>query len=383
MPDGRDALESRVCVRCVMDTSDPEIQFGSDGVCNHCRMYDDMAASMPVPEEAQRQLERLVERIQRIGQDQPYDCVIGLSGGADSSYLAYQTRQLGLRPLAVHFDNGWDSERAVHNIEAVVRGLDLDLYTYVVDWEEFRDLQVSFFRASVIDIETLTDHAILAVPLQLARDRGIRFVLRGTNVRTEAILPPAWVHSKLDLRNIRAIHARHGNGRLGTFPAMSTIHQRAVRLRHRIEVVHPLDLMPYDKAAAIRTIQRALGWQEYGAKHHESVFTRFYQGYILPRKFGVDKRRAHLSTLICSGQIAREDALTELERDPYDAHLLAEDKAYVCKKLAMSEHEFDSYMASPPRPHGAYASEESYVRPLRALYLGARRFRTGLARGSR
>lgn len=363
-----------------MDTSDPEIQFDADGVCNHCRMYADMAAHMLQPAEAQVELERIVERIKHVGRDQPYDCLIGLSGGVDSSYLAHQARRLGLRPLAIHFDNGWDSERAVHNIEMVLRGLDLDLFTYVVDWEEFRDLQVSFFKASVIDIEMLTDHAIAAVSLRVARERGIRYILRGTNVRTEAILPPAWVHSKLDFRNIRAIHARHGTRPIRTFPAVSTISQRAARRLYRIEIVSMLDLLPYDKAAAVRTLQRALGWQVYGGKHHESIFTRFYQGYILPTKFGVDKRRAHLSTLVCSGQMTREEALLELARDTYDADVLAEDKAYVLKKLAMSEQEFAAYIASPPRPHEAYASEEQYVRLLRALQSGAGRVRSSVGR---
>jgi N-acetyl sugar amidotransferase len=373
MPDRQHAVERRACVNCVMDTSDPEIQFDADGVCNHCRMYEDMAARMLQPVEAQVELERVVTRIKRVGRDHPYDCLVGLSGGVDSSYLAYQAKRLGLRPLAIHFDNGWNSERAVHNIEMVLRGLGLDLYTYVVDWEEFRDLQVSFFKASVIDIEMLTDHAIAAVSLRVAQQHGIRYVLRGINIRTEAILPPAWVHSKLDLRNIHAIHARFGTRRLETFPMMSTIRQRSIRLLSRIEIVNMLDLLPYDKAAAMRTLHDELGWQNYGGKHHESIFTRFYQGYILPTKFGVDKRRAHLSTLVCSGQITRAEALLELEQDPYDGDVLTEDKAYVLKKLAMSEQDFAAYIASPPRAHGEYPSEERYVRLFRPVHAGAGR----------
>jgi N-acetyl sugar amidotransferase len=380
MLDRPDHPDWHACVRCVMDTSDPEIQFDSDGVCNHCRMYDEMAAGMLQAAAAQVELERVVERIKHEGRDKPYDCVVGLSGGVDSSYLAHQARRLGLRPLAIHFDNGWDSERAVHNIEMVVRGLDLDLYSYVVDWEEFRDLQVSFFKASVIDIEMLTDHAIAAVSLRVARQRGIRYILRGTNIRTEAILPPAWVHSKLDSRNIRAIHARHGTRPIRTFPTVSTISQRVARRWHRIEIVSLLDLLPYDKAAAIEILQRDLGWQVYGGKHHESIFTRFYQGYILPVKFGVDKRRAHLSTLVCSGQMTREEAILELAQDTYDADVVAEDKAYVLKKLAMSAQEFAAYMASPPQPHEGYSSEERYVRLLRVLQAGAGRVRSSVVR---
>jgi N-acetyl sugar amidotransferase len=379
MPDRRHPLELRVCVNCVMDGSDPDIQFDADGICSHCRMYEGVAARLLEPAEAQVELARIVEHIKHVGRGQPYDCLIGLSGGVDSSYVAYQAKQLGLRPLAFHFDNGWDSERAVHNIEMVLRGLDLDLFTYVVDWEEFRDLQVSFFRASVIDIEMLTDQAIAAVSLQVARKRGIRYIVRGTNLRTEAIMPLAWVHNKLDIRNVRAIHARHGTGPIGTFPSVSTIRQRAAMFANRIEMVSLLDYLAYDKADAVRTIHRALGWQEYGGKHHESIFTRFYQGYILPTKFGVDKRRAHLSTLVCSGQITRDEALRELEEDPYHADVVAEDRAYVLKKLALSEQEFAAYIASPPRPHEAYASENQYVRPLRALKSGVGRMRTRIA----
>lgn len=363
-----------------MDTSDPEIRFDAEGVCNHCRMYEELDATMPGPDEARIQLERTVDRIRTIGRGRPYDCVIGLSGGVDSSFLAYEAKRLGLRPLAIHFDNGWNSERAVHNIEMVLRGLDLDLSTFVVDWEEFRDLQVSFFRASVIDIEMLTDHAIAALSMRIAREREIRFILSGTNVRTEAILPHAWAHAKLDFRNIRAIHNRYGTVPIRTFPSISTLGQRLATRRDRIEIVSMLDLLTFDKAAAKRTLQQELGWQDYGGKHHESVFTRFYQGYILPTKFGVDKRRAHLSTLICSGQMTREAALLELTQDHYDGDILTEDKAYVLKKLSMSEQEFAAYIASPAQPHEAYATEDQYLRILRRLRSGARRLRPRPAR---
>ncbi len=366
-----------------MDTSDPEIRFDAEGNCNHCRMYDRIVATMPSPEAAEAELQAITQRIKEAGRNQRYDCVVGVSGGVDSSYVAYQARQLGLRPLAVHFDNGWNSERAEHNIEMVVRGLDLDLYTYVVDWEEFRDLQRSFFRASVIDIEMLTDHAIAAVMLQAAASRGIHYILRGGNVRTEAILPTAWVHSKFDLRSLRAIQSRHGSRPIRSFPTVSTISQRLTLIRHGIQVLDILDRLPYDKAAAIHVLREALDWQVYGGKHHESVFTRFYQGYILPRKFGVDKRRAHLSTLICSGQMTRGEALRELEQEIYDLDLLTEDRGYVLKKLKMTEQEFDAYLGSPPRPHEDFPSEERYLRVFRAAWVTASRLRSQAARRRR
>ena len=318
-------------------------------------------------------VEPAVAEIRRAGRRKKYDCVVGLSGGTDSSYLAYKALELGLRPLAIHLDNGWDSEPATHNIHNIVRELGLDLHTHVVDWPEFRDIQLSFFRADVIDIEMITDHAINALAYKLALQHSVRHILTGVNTATEAILPSAWVHSKTDLKNLKSIHKAHGSRPLRTLPTASTLRVRYLQRLRGIRALSLLDLIEYDKQAAMRTLHDTLGWTNYGGKHHESLFTRFYQQYILPEKFGVDKRRAHLSSLICSGQLTRDGALAELEKPPFDRATIGADRAYVLKKLGMTDAEFERYMARPGRSHMDYPSDLTYLRLLSRVKQSLRR----------
>ena len=359
-------VEQLVCERCVMDRSDPQITFGHDGTCNHCigaLATIDHLRQQKNPE----RLSTLVRRVQESGRGKTYDCIIGLSGGVDSSFLAYKAKRLGLRPLAIHLDNGWDSELAVKNIENVVRKLDLDLYTHVVDWPEFRDIQLSFFKADVIDIEMITDHAIMALAFDQAVKHGVHHILTGVNTATESILPAAWVHAKTDLRNLKAIHRKHGDVPLRTLPTVSTLKIRYFERFKRIRLISLLDLIDYDKRAAMKTLEDELGWTNYGGKHHESIFTRFYQQYILPEKFGVDKRKAHLSSLICAGQVTRSEALDELARPPHNPDMIEADKAYVTKKLGMSPEALDAYIQAPRRSHYEYPSEQTYLRALSRL----------------
>ena len=294
-----------------MDTSDPDITFDEQGVCSHCRRARGLLASIRItPEESERRLRALTDDIRKAGAGKEYDSIIGLSGGVDSSYAAHLAHRHGLRPLAVHFDNGWNSEIAVENIQRVVEGCGFDLYTYVINWREFRDLQRAFLLASVIDIELLTDNAILAATIGLARDHGLRYLLSGYNTATEHGLPPAWAWHKFDWANIKAIHEAYGTVPLKTFPHISTTEWRLAQLRGRaIEIVRMLDLVAYRRDEATATLAREYGWREYGGKHHESVFTRFYQNAILPAKFGVDKRRVHLSDLVRNGELTREAAI--------------------------------------------------------------------------
>lgn len=357
-----------------MDTSDSGIKFDADGICSNCHGYDFEVRRARVGDPANpERLRAKVEAIKAAGRGRPYDCLVGLSGGVDSSYLAYTARRLGLRPLAIHLDNGWDSEVAVRNIENIVRRLELDLVTHVVEWREFRDLQRSFFAASVVDIEILTDHAITAFAVREAKRRGIRYLLSGTNAATEAAMPEAWTHRKSDERNIRAIQAAHGTVPIKTFPTAGTLWLRFQQYTRQVESVSVLNMLDYDKHAAMETMQRELGWTYYGGKHYESIFTRFYQAHILPQKFGIDKRRVHLSALVRAGRITREAALAELQQPLYDERLLIEDRGYVQKKLGFTTEEFDAYLAAPPRPHLAYDSDERIIRPLmRAKALGRR-----------
>lgn len=364
-----------------MDTSDPDIRFGPEGVCNHCREYADIARRRLLPPEvAARRLEAIVDEIKHEGRDKPYDCLLGLSGGVDSSYVALQAKRLGLRPLAIHLDNGWDSETAVHNIERILRSLDYDLVTYVVDWEEFRDLQLSFLRAGVVDLELLTDHAITALAFRVAKEHRLRYMLTGNNVVTESVMPVKWTHRKSDLRNLKGIHRRFGHVPLRTLPTLGTLGVRWNQDVLRFRSVPVLDYLPYNKEEAMQQLATEVGWEYYGGKHYESLFTRFYQAHILPTKFGIDKRRAHQSALINSGQTTREAALRVLDEPLYDPALLATDKLYVSKKWRISDQELDDLLDAPGVGHLTYPSDEVYIRSLLNLKAAGRRARRAVAR---
>ena len=347
----------RRCVYCVMDTTDPDITFDASGRCNHCRNYEARAREvLPSPEARARALQEIVDTVRRDGRGKAYDCIIGVSGGVDSTYTAYQAVKIGLRPLAVHLDNGWNSEQAVRNIERTLRTLQVDLHTHVLDWDEFRDLQVAFLRASTPDGEIPTDHAIMAVLYREAARRGIRYILDGRNLTTEGILAPAWSQGHGDWKYIRSVQERFGTRRLEHFPHYGIAELAYYTMVRRLRTVSVLNYVPYVKAEVMRTIASELGWEYYGGKHYESVYTRFFQGYILPEKFGIDKRKAHLSTLVCSGQITRDGALDELRTPVYPAGLLDQDRRFVLKKLELTEEQFAGIMALPRKSFWDYPS---------------------------
>lgn len=355
------APATRVCTRCVMDTTDPEIRFDAQGVCHHCLAYDEgLRTQVFSGEEGRRRVGEIVARINRDGAGKRYDCVIGVSGGVDSTFVAYQVKALGLRPLAVHLDNGWDSELAVSNIHETLTRLHIDLHTHVIDWEEFKELQLAFLRASTPDSEIPSDHAIFASMHHLADRVGVRYIISGVNWRTERHLPRAWSQGHNDWRYIRAVHRRFGQGSLKTYPRMPL--WDLLRWRRSHEWIDILNYLDYVKKDAVVLLERELGWRNYGGKHYESIYTRFYQGYILPKKFGFDKRKAHLSSLICAGEIDRADALRQLEQEPYPLRLQAEDRAYVIEKLGLTEAEFDTLMAQPPRSFDEFPSYEKFYR---------------------
>lgn len=344
-----------------MDTTDREITFDAEGVSNHWTEYQQLTRThLLPPEQAKTELDRVVRKIRQWGKSGSYDCVLGLSGGVDSSYLAYLAVELGLRPLLVHFDNGWNTELAVSNIERLVKGLNLDLYTFVMDWPEFRDLQRSYFKASVLDLDVPADHMIFGALYKIARARGLKVILSGGNIVTEAILPRTWYYPKFDMANLQDIHRQYGTVPLRKLPAMGLsqmIYYGAIR---GIIQVKLLDLVSYDKRAAKQLLTEKYGWRDYGGKHYESIFTRFYQGYILPRKFNIDKRKAHLSNLICSGQKTRDEALAELKEPAYDPQLQLQDKVYVAKKLGFSDEEFEGLLSLPNRSHLEFATDSRW-----------------------
>ena len=366
--------EYQICTRCLMDTTDPEIQFDKNGVCNHCHDYDRLIQQRVLNGQIGLQyLEGLVEQIKREGVGKPYDCLMGVSGGVDSTYVAYIVKKkFGLRPLAVHMDNGWDSELAVKNIEETLKRLNIDLYTNVLNWEEFKDLQLAFLKASTPDSEIPSDHAIWAVIGDMAEKLKVRYILTGFNVRTETHLPRAWSQGHFDWKYIQSVHRQFGKGRLKTFPHQSLfVYYRRLLTLRRVDILNYLD---YNKQEAMQLLENELGWKYYGGKHHESIYTRFYQGYILPTKFGYDKRRSHLSSQICSGEFSRDVALAELEKPTYAPSLQENDREYVVKKLGLDDAEFEAIMKLP-RKH--FLDYPSYARILegplfRGIYNGLR-----------
>lgn len=350
--------------------SDPDISFDEKGICNY--YYEYLRAEKDFVfngKEAEKKLQQLVNNIKTAGRGKPYDCLIGLSGGVDSTYVAYLVKKLGLRPLAVHLDNGWNSELAVMNVENIITKLGIDLFTLVINWEEFKDLQLSYLKASVVDIEVASDHAIFATMYKLAKEKKIGYIISGTNVVTEYIMPPGWLYKKMDYANLKDIHYKYGKVKLKTYPNFGFkkyVYYSAVL---KLSPVSILNYVPYNKAEVKEIIKKELNWKDYGGKHYESIFTKFYQAYILPEKFNIDKRKAHLSTLICSGQITRDEALKELEQPLYDAVELKKDKEYVIKKLGLTVNEFDAIMQLPVHRHEEFKTDthlkEGYMNLLR------------------
>jgi N-acetyl sugar amidotransferase len=354
--------DHQACTRCVMDTTAIEIQFDEHGVCSFCRRAERMLSKGWFPnDEGVRRLDSIAQEIRDYGKDKQYDCIIGMSGGIDSSYLLHVAKvRMGLRPLVVHVDAGWNSEIAVKNIESLIRPLGLDLFTYVVDWEEMRDLQLAFLRASVANQDIPQDHAFFAKLYELAVKKGIKYVLTGSNLTSESILPSSWGYKASDSIHLRSIHKRFGERKLRTFPTMSYFEQKIYWPRIRgMKLIKPLNLIDYDKEKAKDFLIKTYNWRYYGGKHFESKWTKFFQAYYLPFKFGYDKRKAHLSSLIIAGQLSREKALEELSRPIYSERELADDMAFIAQKLGISLAEFRSIIDLPPKTYKDYASEET------------------------
>lgn len=352
-----------VCTRCVMDSkNDPNLVLDGNGVCNHCHSFDKAIKELPNPSEKERELKKVLDIIKLKSAGQKYDCVLGLSGGVDSSYLAVLSKRLGLRPLIVHFDNGWNSELAVKNIESLITKLEFELNTYVVDWNEFRDLQRSYFKAGVVDLEIPTDHAIMATLYMLAEKYNIKYILSGHNVVTEGVkMPVSWRYSKLDSVNILDIQKRFGTMHLRSYPYLKLSKKMLYFRSRQFEFIKLLDYVDYNKAAAKKEMIDHYGWVDYGGKHYESIFTRFYQSYILPEKFKIDKRTFHYSCLVQSGQMTRTEALEQLKKPVIDVAQLTEDREYVLKKLGFTEEYFIEYMKAPSVSHEHYKTDLKYM----------------------
>ena len=348
------------CTRCVMDTTDSKISFDENGVCDHCRNFDkNIKPYWNANENRFDELEKIAKKIRKAGKGKKYDCILGLSGGADSSYLAYVAKEvMHLRPLVLVVDTGWNLNVAVENIEKIVKGLDLDMYTVVVNWKEMADLQLSFFKASISSCDQPQDHAIFAALYNYAVKHKIKYVLTGSNSATEFIRPPVeWIYMN-DTRMLKDIHKKFGKVPLKTYPTCGILKYKILyQLFYGMKRVFPLDYVKYDKEQAMESLHEKFGWSKYENKHYENVFTRFFEGYYLPHKFGFDTRKNVCSTQILNGTMSRDEALKILEKPPYDMDQMKLDKEYVAKKLGVTKEEFDEILNRPNKTPSDYKNQ--------------------------
>lgn len=346
----------QVCKRCVMDTSDSKIVFNENGVCNHCLQFDQVTSKMWFPnDEGEKRFANIVTKIKSAGAKNEYDCILGLSGGIDSSYLALKLKDYGLRPLVVHVDAGWNSELAVANIEKIVKYCGFELHTCVMDWLEVRDIQLAYLKSGIANQDVVQDHAFFASLYHFAVKNNISYVISGGNIATESVFPKSWHHSAMDSINLKAIYKKFGRHKLRKYKVISFfqyyIYYPFIR---KMKTVRPLNYMPYNKKEALQFLQKEIDYKDYGRKHGESRFTKFFQNHYLPEKFGYDKRRPHLSSMILSNQITRDDALKALTEPLYEPLELREDKRYIAKKLGITVDELEHYIHEQGKSYNEY-----------------------------
>jgi N-acetyl sugar amidotransferase len=335
-----------MCSRCICNTTIPGIRFDDNGVCNYCHEYDERDKDYPLNDSGQQKLKHIIETIKKSGKGKEYDCVIGVSGGTDSTYCLYLARQWGLRPLAVHFDNCWNTEISVSNIKKATDRLDIDLFTWVADWEEFRALQIAFLKASVPEADIPTDMGYLSVLYKVTRKNGIKYYITGSNFRTEGNEPPAWGYA--DAKYINSVYRKFNNNKnLKKIPNHSLLELIKNHYLDGMRLVKPLWYINYNKQEAMSLLEKEIGWKYYGGHHYENIYTRFIHGYYLPTKFGIDKRIIEYSALIRSHQMTREDALRKIQNPPYPLEQANEDLIYILKKLNLTNDEFQQIMNSP------------------------------------
>jgi N-acetyl sugar amidotransferase len=352
-----------------MDTTDPKIRFNEDGVCNHCIAFKIAAKRKYFPDENGRlKFESILRKVKYDARNNEYDCILGLSGGVDSSYLALKTKEWGLRPLVVHVDTGWNSEQSVENINRIIEYCKYELFTHVIDWREMRDLQVAFLKSGVSNQDVPQDHAIFATIYHFAVKNKIKTILTGGNIATEGIFPQAWQGNAMDAINLKAIHKRFGTIPLKSYKTINLFdYYFFYPFIKKMRTIRPLNYMRYNKAEAILEMQEKFGWKNYGRKHGESVFTKFFQNYYQPAKFGYDKRLPHYSSLIVTGQMTRDQALDIIKQPLFNSDELNNDIDYFCRKLEITRHEFEEFMQNTPHHYTDFANSDSFIKSIHFL----------------
>lgn len=359
----------RRCTRCIMDESDPLIVFDAQGVCNHCHEYDEVVKDFGYnPKTSPKEHDAIIEMLKQEGQGKEYDCIIGISGGVDSCFLLHHAVTSGLRVLAVHVDAGWNSDTAVRNIHKLCKKLDVELHTIVIDWPTIKELQRAYMFSGVANLDIPQDHVFISAMYKYALKNKVKYMLNGSNLATEGILPNAWGYDNLDYENIKDIFKKHKRkGNLRKYPHFGVFKYYLYYLK-RTERINLLNYIPYSKQEAIKTLSELYGWEYYGGKHFESRFTKFFQSYYLPVKFGYDKRMAHLASLVVGGEMTREEALKQFEHDqPYDEAGIVADRDYILKKLDISIEEWETIMASPNKTEDDYKNNKHILHRLKFI----------------
>ena len=355
----------QICTNCVMDTSDPRISFNESGICDHCTDFKtNIQAQWTTDKQSRWKLESIVNDIKHAGNGKDFDCLLGISGGMDSSYMLHtMVADFGLRPLVFHVDGGWNTELAVHNINVLIDKLSLDLYTEVINWKEMRDFQLAWFKSGVPHIDIPQDHAFIATLYNFADKHNIKYILNGGNISTEVVRYPSdYYYYGTDMLHIRDIIKRYGTVPMKTYP-FSSIYRHKIYLRYirRIKVIKPLNYLPYTKKTALKLLETGYGWKPYPQKHFESRFTRFFEGYWLPVRFGFDVRRVQFSSLILTGQMTRDAALKELEKPSYDPETIGHDFDYIATKLGISADELRGYLTMSKMFYRDYRNQQTLL----------------------
>lgn len=352
-----------ICSNCVMDTTDTAITFDSNGVCDHCRDFEaNVRPQWHTDARGRAELEATIERIRNEGNGKEFDCILGLSGGLDSSYMLHMlVTDFGLRPLVFHVDGGWNTDLSNNNIQVLVEKLKLDLYTEVIDWENMRDFQLAFFKSGVSQLDIPQDHAFVAVLYKFAQKHGIKYIMNGGNIATECVRNPLdWLYYGTDMWFINDIRRQFCTSKLENYP-FSSVFSHKIYLRYivGVQVVRPLNYFPYTKELAINTLSREYGWRAYPQKHFESRFTKFFEGYWLPTRFGYDTRKVQYSSLILTGQMTRAEALEKLEKPAYDPATIDDEFEYIAKKLGITVEELRHYHTMPLKSYKDYRNQKS------------------------